>query len=57
MSQVRHPNGKGAGEMSNIDEILNAVGTLLVSVGAIVVLLKTGGLIGTLAEKIREWKE
>ncbi len=43
--------------MSNIDEILNAVGTLLVSVGAIVVLLKTGGLIGTLAEKIREWKE
>ena len=43
--------------MGNIGSILSNVATLLVSVGAVVVLFKTAGLITTLSDKIKEWKE
>ena len=43
--------------MANIGSILSNVATLLVSVGAVVVLFKTAGLITTLSDKIKEWKE
>ena len=43
--------------MANVGDILNAVATLLVSIGAVVVLFKTAGLITSLANKIKEWKD
>ena len=43
--------------MSNVSEILNSIGTLLVAIGTVVVLFKTSGLITTLAERIKEWKD
>lgn len=43
--------------MVNIGDILSSIATLLVSVGAVVVLFKTAALITTLSEKIKEWKE
>jgi len=43
--------------MSNISEILNSIGTLLVAIGAVVVLLKTSTLITVLSERIKEWKD
>lgn len=43
--------------MGNIGDILNSVGTLLVAVGAVVVLFKTAGLITALSDRIKEWKD
>ncbi len=43
--------------MSNVGEILSNVATLLVSIGAVVVLFKTAGLITALSERIKDWKE
>lgn len=42
--------------MANVGEILNNVATLLVSIGAVVVLFKTAGLITALSDRIKEWK-
>ncbi|GEM_PF-3860056 len=42
--------------MSNVSEILNAIGTLLVAIGTVVVLVKTSGLITTLTERIKQWQ-
>ena len=43
--------------MSSVGDILNNVATLLVSIGAVVVLFKTAGLITALSDRIKEWKE
>lgn len=43
--------------MSNVGDILSNVATLLVSIGAVVVLFRTAGLITTLADRIKEWKD
>ncbi len=43
--------------MTNVGDILSSVATLLVSIGAVVVLLKTAVLITALSDRIREWKE
>jgi hypothetical protein len=42
--------------MSNIPEILNGIGSLIVAIGAVVVLLKTSTLITVLSERVKEWK-
>lgn len=42
--------------MSNVADILTNVGTLLVAIGAVVVLFKTATLITALSERIKEWK-
>ncbi len=43
--------------MSSIPDILNSIASLLVAVGAVVVLLKTSILITTLSNQIKNWKE
>ena len=43
--------------MSNIAEIMNSIGTILVAIGTVVVLFKISNLITTLSERIKEWKE
>ena len=43
--------------MTNIGELLKNLGTLLVAIGAVVVLFKTAGLITALSERIKEWKD
>jgi len=43
--------------MTNVAEILNSIGTLLVAVGTVVVLFKISSLITTLSERINEWKD
>ncbi len=43
--------------MSNIPDILNSIASLLVAVGAVVLLLKTSTLITTLSEQIKKWKD
>ena len=43
--------------MVNVGDVLSNVATLLVSIGAVVVLFKTAGLITTLSDRIKEWKE
>lgn len=43
--------------MANVGDILNNVATLLVSIGAVVVLFKTAALITALADRIKEWKD
>ena len=43
--------------MANIGDILNSVATLLVAIGAVVLLFKTAALITTLADRIKQWKE
>lgn len=43
--------------MSNVGDILNSVATLLVSIGAVVLLFKTAGLITALSERVKEWKD
>lgn len=42
--------------MSNVPELLNGIGGLIVAIGAVVVLLKTSALITVLSERIKEWK-
>ncbi len=43
--------------MSNISEILNGISTLLVAIGTVIVLVKAAGLIATLSDRIKEWKD
>lgn len=38
--------------MDKIGAILNSVGTLIIAIGVVVVLLKAGGLIAALAERL-----
>ena len=42
--------------MANIGSLLSSVATLLVSIGAVVVLVKTAGLITALSDRIKEWE-
>lgn len=43
--------------MASVGQILDSVATLLVSIGAVVVLFKVAGLITALADRVKEWKE
>lgn len=43
--------------MSEIAGILNSVATLIVAIGAVVVLFKISALITTLADHIKQWKD
>ncbi len=43
--------------MVNVGDVLSNVATLLVSIGAVVVLFKTAALITALSDRIKEWKE
>ncbi len=41
--------------MANISSIIESFATLLVAIGALVVLFKIGALIDTLSTKVKEW--